>query len=504
VGQEIASHGDFRAAASLRSVRIYEERGKSFHKIMDFDEQAVKDDGPFFGGRWSGESVTKNDKIVCDPVREKLYFANKKIFDLGTGHYEGTFALGVASREVDDIAVDKRGYIHLHFNPGAFAKGVGRVSPSRARPGREGTAVYPEVPYDYGVPLKKTGSNTWQGVLPTKCQPGSHWFQTGIGVTMSGDVAIQSYIFYVPKMEEYGLGMYLESVRASGTKRGRSMSYATYMTRIKEMEKKGEKVYFIRREAGIPLAGSTAWTYDRTGELRQECAMIAGDDINGMMIDEDGALYTVAARPKAFGGRSFLAGRGGTFGVPDDEKNRNPFTGTLIKTKPGVRCKLLLAKAIVPMDSLPERAPDVLAASFPPGGRIPDKPGKKMWAWVEGSEWLYAGASPIVAGGCKCPMQRLHTDWYKRTYVPEAYRHSIGIVDTAGNLIMHLGKYGNFDSANGAKSKDPVGGDNIAMFQPRAVSGTDNYLAYGGWGERLTVLKLNYHAEETVSIREEQ
>ena len=105
-----------------------------------------------------------------------------------------------------------------------------------------------------------------------------------------------------------------------------------------------------------------------------------------------------------------------------------------------------------------------------------------------------------MAGGCSCPTQRLHLDWYKRTFVPEAYRHSFGVLDTNGNLIMHLGKYGNWDSAMGEKSTIPVGGDNIAVFVPRYISGTDNYLVYESWSERLTVLKIAYHAEETVPI----
>jgi hypothetical protein len=95
---------------------------------------------------------------------------------------------------------------------------------------------------------------------------------------------------------------------------------------------------------------------------------------------------------------------------------------------------------------------------------------------------------------------RIHTDWYKRTFVPEQYRHSIGVVDTAGNLILHIGQYGNFDSGNGPASKIPVGGDGIAFSDARMVSGTDNYLCFSDRGERVIVLKLNYQAEETVAV----
>ena len=89
-----------------------------------------------------------------------------------------------------------------------------------------------------------------------------------------------------------------------------------------------------------------------------------------------------------------------------------------------------------------------------------------------------------------------------RAYVPEMYRHAIGIVDTNGNLIMHLGRYGNFDTVPGGKDGCKPGSDDIRFTAPRYVGGTDNYLAIPDWGEKIVVLKLAYHAEETVGIGE--
>jgi hypothetical protein len=40
---------------------------------------------------------------------------------------------------------------------------------------------------------------------------------------------------------------------------------------------------------------------------------------------------------------------------------------------------------------------------------------------------------------------RVWLDWHKRSFVPEAYRHLIGVLDANGNSILHLGQYGNFD-----------------------------------------------------------
>jgi hypothetical protein len=93
------------------------------------------------------------------------------------------------------------------------------------------------------------------------------------------------------------------------------------------------------------------------------------------------------------------------------------------------------------------------------------------------------------------PSTRGHLHWFKRSYVPEGYRYSIGIPDTDANLIMHLGRRGNCDDALSMRE----GSEDIALTRPRFISGTDNYLAFDDWGERIVVLRLAYHAEATAS-----
>jgi hypothetical protein len=132
---------------------------------------------------------------------------------------------------------------------------------------------------------------------------------------------------------------------------------------------------------------------------------------------------------------------------------------------------------------------------------FPDVFGKNGWAWVDGAKWLYGGVSPVQYSGCTCPTSRFCVDWYKRIFLPEGYRHSIGVVDSNSNLILHIGSYGNFDSWQGPKSRIKVGGDGLGIFVPRFVSATDNYIVFFDWAERLAVLKMAYHAEETVKIR---
>ena len=42
--------------------------------------------------------------------------------------------------------------------------------------------------------------------------------------------------------------------------------------------------------------------------------------------------------------------------------------------------------------------------------------------------------------------------------------------------------------------------DDIGIMHTRFISATDNHLVFDDWGERLVVLKLNYHTEESAVI----
>lgn len=461
---------DPRSIDSQRGVTVWEEEGKQYRKISDFEEEAKKEAAQSWAGRWPGAS---KQLLVCDPTRDQVYYLNSRVFDLKTGA-----SVGRVSLVADDVAFDKNGYVHLHFNPGFYMPGVGRLDVSR--PGRgPGGSSFLECPYDYGIEKQE-----WKGVLPVKDQPGPNYFQNGIGVNMRGDVVVQTQIWHAPKYDDE-----VEKIAKAGDAQFRSImggdgcgvGYEASLRDLKEKEKRGEEIYAIRRQPGVPLVVSTVWTYDRSGQLRDECAAIMGQLSVSPQIDEDGRLYFVNNRPKMVDGKPFLAGKAGIFGEAGDPKTAPTHQlGSLLKTRAsGV--KALLPNAPVRMDEIPARPPELYGHDYGIGdGRC----------WVEGAEWIYAGASPIVSTmSCNCPTMRHSTDWYKRSFVPEVYRHSIGIVDAAGNLILHHGRYGNFDSKPG-----------VGMVEPRCVSTTDSYLVYEDWGERLVVLKLNYEAADTVVI----
>jgi hypothetical protein len=474
------------------SVSIWEERGGSLEKISDFRREAKKEAGSNYMGPWSG-TIRRN--VTCDPLRGHVYYyassgRSAMVFDIGTGRLLREMRF---SGQTDDIAFGKRGYVHEHFYP-TYQGGVGRFDPDRAAPihvhGRSKDLKHvpfvrpPEVPYDYGVVSQ---SEDLTGVLPTKDPPHRQKFKDGIGVNMRGDIAVILDFYYQPK------GFDLSEWGALGTFRKANLRRHEMAKRLfLEASKRGEEMYYIRSLPGIPLRGATIWTFDRSGELRQDCAVIAGGIVNGVQIDEDGKLYFAVNRPRLYEEKPFLAGKAGIIGSTDPKKRAlDPFTGTFIKSR-AKNVRMLLKKGSrIPLEQPPARPLEVSGYYYEGGP-----------CWVEGAKWFYAGASPIIRiDPCRCPQMRSSTDWYKRSFVPEAYRHSIGVLDTNGNLIMHIGTYGNLDSGNGPKSAIPVGGDGIGVTYLEYLSATDDYLCFQDNTERLVVLRLEYHAEETVAVR---
>ncbi len=469
------------------SVTIWEEHGHTLKKIVDFEADARKQAGKSWRGNWNGEgshNLGVGGRTVCDPLREKLYYKDAR-FDLETGAAEIRWR--TKSGGADDYAFDKRGYMHGHQNNRAGTPCIWRVDPTRVTGATDKAGdifELNECPYNYGVERPTGGwlGKSWTGALATKCQAGAKGFQDGMGVNMKGDIAVASNIYYVPKMDDLGREQAMAgsaALTSGGRYNEEGLRYSSFLRSVQDALKKGDQVYFVKRQAGVPLAGATVWLFDATGELKSTTPAVLGGLVNGTSLDEDGFVYLTMRQTRMVGGKKFLTEAGGIIG---EAKTQTPFTGTYVKGHPA-KLKMLLKHPKIPMDTPPQRPLDVAKG------------------WVEGADWLYAGASPIVSGGCSCPQMRAHLDWYKRSFVPEAYRHSIGILDANGNLIVHLGEYGNFDSAPGGKDGARPGAGGIRMGMPRYLSGTDKRLCYEDWGDRLVVLKLDYEAEETVGIK---
>ena len=138
-------------------------------------------------------------------------------------------------------------------------------------------------------------------------------------------------------------------------------------------------------------------------------------------------------------------------------------------------------------------------------------------AWVEGAEWLFGGAdwfgfnsSKCPGGGCDCWSSRFCLDYLARSFVPEIDRYSVAVLDRNGNVITRVGRYGNVDDGKplvldgGPPTPRSIGGDEIALFHAAYVgTETDRRLFIHDAGNaRILSVKLGYHAEERVALKE--
>jgi len=133
---------------------------------------------------------------------------------------------------------------------------------------------------------------------------------------------------------------------------------------------------------------------------------------------------------------------------------------------------------------------------------------------VEGARWFYGGVgyagfnASRAGGGCACWFSRFTLDYFGRSFAPEIDQFGIAVLDSSGNLIVHIGRYGNVDDGKalildgGPKNSRVLGGDEVGLFHACYVgTHTDHRLFISDVGNaRLLSVKLDYHRTETVPL----
>ena len=119
--------------------------------------------------------------------------------------------------------------------------------------------------------------------------------------------------------------------------------------------------------------------------------------------------------------------------------------------------------------------------------------GKVNKAACEGAEWQFFGIAPVATtrGTCMCTGSGPALDGHARVYVPDAYRMCVHVLDTNGNYLLRIGKYGNQDDAKGK----------VAFARPRFVSAAEGRITVTDpQNGKAVKLELVYAAEESCPL----
>lgn len=359
---------------------------------------------------------------------------------------------------VEDLCFDTQGVAYLRVDQGIL---------------RTDGRTWREIPWDYGEEHEGTmfkgtsGGRSIQSVGVLRV-PGRRsnpfWHLGGIAVNAKGELAVSTY---------------------NGAP---SESRESIKNRLQVAEGKPytPKLYPGRYRWG------ELHVFNRHGELVAEDAFPGVGHLDGLGLDAERNLYVMAGSTMLVNGKKY-------------DTPSNDVTETLIKVRPG-KAKIVSDSNRIPVplspDVAPKRPADV-SGWLGAGGT----------AWVEGAEWLYGGVgfagSNQPAPSCCCWNARFTLDLLGRSFAPEIRHYSVAVLDTAGNLVTRIGRYGNIDEGKPlvASEQNPnprsIGGDEVSLFHaPFVASHTDRrlFIADPGNGRVLSV-KLDYHVAEKVALK---
>ncbi|MCG3181876.1 MAG: hypothetical protein BIFFINMI_04311 [Phycisphaerae bacterium] len=153
----------------------------------------------------------------------------------------------------------------------------------------------------------------------------------------------------------------------------------------------------------------------------------------------------------------------------------------------------------------PPKPADSLANA--PADAVTYRSGYLAWDVKEaGAQWRYAGCGIVPTSDCNwgdpyciCHQSHLAVDEYGRSFVPDVFQFSVMMLDTSGNQVARIGRYGNADSAGpGSTIPDPE----IGLAWPAYVSVRGGKLFISdALNRRITVVKFEPSAEATCTAR---
>jgi sugar lactone lactonase YvrE len=391
-------------------------------------------------------------RLYVNPVSGHLFVAEGETYDfkavknlLEIDPESGSIDVRPIPFDAEDMCFDSDGILYLR-SPDT----VLRYDLSKGR----------EIPWDYGEEKNKvfTSASSDRKEAPAisglmiPCNGG--WHQGGLYVSAKGNLAVVCGLAIVPTNEK----------EATGKVGVTSVAYQPQIYPGRCVDGRG----------GAPLVH----IWDKHGK------QIATDILPGL----GGAIYGLGLDPK-----NNVTLMSSNTRMVNANVYPNKLTGTILKVAPNKAKIFSQSGTLIPLAAAnqPTRSPDLRGAAC--GS-----------AWIEGSDWMYGGVGydgKNAGVGCGCWNARFAFDYFGRSFAPEVDRYQVAVLDSNGNLILRIGKYGNADSA-GAKSTVPIGGDEVGMVHGAYLAThTDHRLFIADVSsDRIFSVKLDYHQTEKVSL----
>jgi len=227
--------------------------------------------------------------------------------------------------------------------------------------------------------------------------------------------------------------------------------------------------------------------WDKHGKVLYEDALPGVGRSCSVAMDRDDNIYLLANGQTMCGGSLYP----------------NPIVCTLVKIRPGTRLRALGKMPIALPPSLRPKRPGDIARWFGSGAPV----------WGDGIEWVFGGVGLDGKRYAKChcvATSQMAFDCFGRSFVGETQRCDVVAIDSAGNAILRMGRYGNIDEGaplvevGGPPKPRPLGGDEITLMNPKFVAvDTDRRLFVADIGNyRILSVKLGYHATERIPLKD--
>lgn len=321
--------------------------------------------------------------------------------------------------------------------------------------------TWKEVPFDYGAESDSVGNDGGlegraSPVIAALMIPATNavcYHQGGLDVNVNGDILVACH---------------------NRVDMGKSSGYGGDAMKKSKVYKKYAPPMFPGRIENSTSVSLHIW--DKYGKVKFTDVIPGCPKTDGAFMDAQNNVYILATPPRKINNKEIDDG----------------MSSTLFKFKPNNGRFLAVADTPVAL----------------PPTEYPKRPQEIRSMWAENYEWIYGGVgfagfnASKIGGGCACWFVRFKLDYFSRSFAPEPMQYSVSVLDSKGNLIVRIGKYGNADSC-GPKSLEPLGGDEVGLFHPCFVgTHTDHRLFISDIGnDRILSVKLGYHTEKILMIQ---